>query len=195
MKINKLYLSLLLVIFAVAASSCSDKESYSDLLNSERDAVNAYLSTQRVVNNIPADTVFETGPDAPFYRIDPDGNVYMQVIRYTKHSADSAKTSQNIYFRYTRYNLLYLYNEGDECEDVTGGWTIDDMSQEPAYFQYNNYSMPQSSEWGYGVQMPLWYLGVDSEVNIVVKSQYGKSSEISYVVPFMYHIRYFRSRI
>ena len=55
--------------------------------------------------------------------------------------------------------------------------------------------MPQSSEWGYGVQMPLWYLGVDSEVNIVVKSQYGKSSEISYVVPFMYHIRYFRSRI
>ncbi len=189
---SKLILIIAAAVAALSAiTSCSSGESYADQLNDERHATNHFLANYRVEDKIPDDTVFETGKDAPFYKLDEDGNVYMQVIRYTKHSADSAKTSQNIYFRYTRYNLLYLYNEGD----WSGSGNADDMSQEPAYFQYNNYSMPQSSEWGYGVQMPLWYLGVDSEVNIVVKSQYGKSSEISYVVPFMYHIRYFRSRV
>ncbi len=189
--------SRLLFIFAAVAAaamaftSCSDGESYADQLNDERHATNHFLAHYRVVDHIPADTVFEVGTDAPFYKLDEDGNVYMQVLRYTKHSADSAKTSQNIYFRYYRYNLLTLYSS----QEWSGSGNENDMSQDPSYFQYNNYTMPQSSSWGYGVQMPLKYLGVDSEVNIVVKSQYGKSDEISYVVPFLYHIRYFRSRV
>ena len=190
MKINKLYLSLLLVIFAVAASSCSDKESYSDLLNSERDAVNAYLSTQRVVNNIPADTVFETGPDAPFYRIDPDGNVYMQVIK-AGSKTNKAKTSQKIYFRYSRYNLQYWYKYNEWVAE--GNST--EMSLASSYFLYADFSLQLSSQWGSGIQLPLSLLGIDSEVNEIIKSQYGQTSEISQVQPYLYHLRYFPNKL
>ena len=73
-------LGFLAIVMAIMLASCKDTESYSDRLNVERNATNAYLKTQRVVNEVPADSVFEIGKDAPFYRIDPEGNVYMQVL-------------------------------------------------------------------------------------------------------------------
>ena len=51
-----------------------------DELREERRACNSYLAGYEIVDEVPADTVFEVGPDAPFYRIDPEGNVYMQVL-------------------------------------------------------------------------------------------------------------------
>ena len=43
--------------------------------------------------------------------------------------------------------------------------------------------------------MPLQFpsLGLGCEVNLVVKSQYGLTSEIAQVIPFMYNVRYFRA--
>ena len=83
----------------VSITSCSDSESYADLLNKERYATNAYLANCRVVNEIPSDTVFETGPNAPYYRIDDEGNVYMQVIKASDRKTDKANPSERIYFR------------------------------------------------------------------------------------------------
>ena len=48
---------------------------------------------------------------------------------------------------------------------------------------------------GSGIQYPLALLPVDCEVNLVVKSQLGLTSEIAEVVPYMYHIRYYRPKI
>ena len=132
---KKLAMLAATAMLAVAASSCSDEVSYADRLNSERNACNAFLATKRVVNEIPADTIFEVGENAPFYR-----------------------TSSS-------------------------------------YFNYSDYTLPASSQWGYGLQMPLNFLGVECEVKLLVKSQYGLTSEISYVMPFLYHVRYFHSKI
>ena len=41
----------------------------------------------------------------------------------------------------------------------------------------------------------MYYLGIDSEVNLVIKSQYGYTEEISNVTPYLYNVRYFRSKI
>ena len=68
---------------ALAFTACDDTKSYAELLTDETHYVNAYLANQRVVASIPADTVFETGPDAPYYRLDEDGNLYMQVLDAT----------------------------------------------------------------------------------------------------------------
>ncbi len=174
-------------------AACNSGESYSDRLNAERNSCNAYLSNFRVVNEIPADTVFETGPNAPFYRINPDGQVYMQVISAGDRKNDKARNGEAIYFRYTRTDLNSWYSTGvlniyESNEN--------DMASSPTYFNYKNYNLASSGTWGYGVQLPLEFIGVEgSEVNLVVKSNFGFSNEISYVIPFLFHIRYFHSRI
>lgn len=171
-------------------TSCNDNESYAELLDDERHACNAFLANFRIAE-VPADSVFEVGSDAPYYKLDEDGNVYMQVLK-TGDLSKKAKKSQYIYFRFTRYNLLTWYTQDHAWN---GEGNADDISSASTYFLYQDYTLPSSSQWGYGVQMPLNYLGVDCEVNLVIKSQYGQTSDISYVQPYMYHVRYFPSKI
>jgi hypothetical protein len=67
-----------------------------------------------------------------------------------------------------------------------------DMSYLNAWFRMNNLQLESSYQWGSGIQLPLSYLPVDCEVNLVIKSQYGWYSETSYVIPYLYHVRYYR---
>ena len=185
-----------IALMAVGALSlftaCNDDQSYADRLNEERNAVNAYLANHRVVMSVPADSVFETGEDAPFYRVDPDGNVYMQVLDAGDRKNDKPKKSEPIYFRYSRYNLATWYADG--IWTVTSG-NESAMDSQACSFNFLDYTLPSSSQWGYGLQYPLLFLGVECEVNLIIKSQYGFSSEISYVTPFYFHVRYFHSQI
>lgn len=173
-----------------AMTSCSDKKSYADLLNEEHHAVNYFLAQQKVENEIPSDTLFLTGPDAPYYRLDEEGNLYMQVLNAGSRE-DMAQDDDLIYFRYTRYNLTQYMETGQ----MVGDGNSLNMANPSTSFRFNNFTLSSSSAYGSGIQMPLHYLGVDCEVNIVIKSQYGLSSEIASVVPFMYNLRYFRSPI
>lgn len=189
---NKYSCILLLLAAAFFMVSCSDDVSYSDRLNTERHATNAFLANNRVVNEVPADTVFETGVNAPYYRIDEDGNVYMQVLNAGDRKNDAAKDSEPIYFRYTRYNLEDWYTYGTlivyESNET-------DMQSNPASFKYKDFTIATSSQWGYGLQMPLNFLGTECEVNLIIKSQYGPTGEMANVTPFLYHVRYYHSRI
>ncbi len=172
------------------ATSCDDSESYAELLDSERKAVNDFLSAYRVINGIPADTVFETGEDAPYYRIEEEGNVYMQVIKAGDRDS-MAKTGDKIYFRYTRYDLSTLYEEGY----VYGSSNSSSMEYASIYFYFNDFTKSASTDCGYGLQLPLVYIGINSEVNLVIKSQYGMNDEISDVTPYNWNVRYFKSAL
>ena len=175
-------------ILSLAFVSCSDSKSYAELLTEENHSVNRFLADQRVDNTIPTDTnfVFETGENAPYYRLDEDGNLYMQVIN-PGTPGNYAEKDQIIYFRYTRYALSEYANgtlpAGDGNESS--------MGYTNAWFRFDNYSLQSSYQWGTGIQMPLKFLPIDCEVNIVIKSQYGIYEEMSYVVPFLYKLRYF----
>lgn len=175
----------------VLLTACNNDQSYADRLNEERNAVNAYLAGHRVVMSVPEDSTFEVGEDAPFYRLDPDGNIYMQVLNAGDKN-DKAKTREPIYFRYSRYNLATWYADGTLT--VTSG-NENAMDAESCSFNYSDYTLPSSSQWGYGLQYPLLFLGVECEVNLVVKSQFVFTNEISYVTPFLFHVRYFHSQI
>ena len=189
-KFNSVLLLGLAALVMLAA--CNNDQTYADRLNEERNAVNAYLANHRVVMSVPADSVFEVGENAPFYRIDPDGNVYMQVLNAGDRKNDRARTSEPIYFRYSRYNLATWYADGTWSITSGNENTMDAVS---CSFNYADYTLPSSSQWGYGLQYPLLFLGVECEVNLVIKSQYGFTNEISLVTPFFYHVRYYHSQI
>ena len=191
MKQFPFHILLTALLAVVMLTGCNNDQSYADRLNAERNSVNAYLANHRVVMSVPEDSVFEVGPDAPFYRLDPDGNIYMQVLNAGDLN-DKAKIGEPIYFRYSRYSLSTWYADGS--------WTVysgneSAMDAVSCSFNYSDYTLPSSSQWGYGLQYPLLFLGVECEVNLVIKSQFGFTSEISYVMPFFYHVRYFHSQI
>ena len=103
MKIYR-FIYMALAAILTATTACSDDQSYASLLNKENQSVNNFLADHRVEQSIPADTVFETGPEAPYYRLDEDGMLYMQVLDAgTKDNR--VRDDEQIYFRYTRYAL------------------------------------------------------------------------------------------
>lgn len=172
--------------------SCSKTESYSDLLKKEQKAGNWFLAQQKVCNDIPADSAFLTGPDAPYYRMDADGYIYMQVVKAGDREIPS--TGDQVYFTYTRYNIdtMYSCNTLDvPAED--GNQDNFNSSIANTYFIYNNYSVNSSSYYGSGIQLPISYLGYNSEVNIVLKSYYGFSDENVTCIPYLVNVRYFKA--
>lgn len=197
-----------IVMLALTTMSCDDSKSYAELLDDETKAVNWFLSHQRVVGSMPSDSVsFEVGENAPYYRMDEDGNIYMQVI--SKGNLDEkAEYNQEIYFRFMRYNISSWYTSGYSfgayydisnpkyssswMTNWTGEGNADDMEYNAMFFRFGNYTSSSSSQYGSGIQLPLYYLGLDCEVNLVIKSQLGIQDEISYVIPYVYNIRYFK---
>lgn len=178
-----------ILLAATTFTSCSDSESYSELLTEESHAVNYFLSDYRVEAEIPADSIFEYGENAPFYRLNEDGTLYMQVVN-PGTSDNKVKDDELIYFRFTRYSLTHFYNYG---EMVGTGNADDFLTVGSTSFRFGNTMLSSASSYGMGVQEPLKFLGVDCEVNLVIKSSLGPSNEIAYVTPYLYTLRYFRS--
>lgn len=185
MNLRKILTFAICAAFLWGFSSCKDSKSYAELLNEETKSVNSFLADQNVILDIPADSVFEYGFGAPFYRIDPDGNVFMQVI--DPGETEKVKDDALVFFRFTRYNLNEYALTG---ELGTGSGNSENIGLGSASFRFNNFTLSTSSQWGNGLQMPLNFLGFNSRVRIVIKSQFGLSSEISQVIPYLYDIRY-----
>lgn len=188
MKYSFSILLMLILFFA----SCSKTESYSDLLKKEQKASNWFLAQQRVCNEIPSDSAFIEGPNAPFYKMDDDGYVYMQVIK--TGNREIPKTGATVYFTYTRWNIESMYTQNSTDIAATDGNQDNFITSiGDTYFIYNNYSVNSSSTFGSGMQLPLSYLGYNSEVNIVLKSYYGFSSDNTTCIPYLVNVRYFKA--
>ena len=178
--------SLLLSGFAV---SCEKGESYADLLKKEERAVNWYLSGESVDTEIPADSVFISGDDAPFYKMDEDGSVYMKVLD-SGNPDDKPQNGDRVYFRYSRMNLRNLYEA--DVEQWIGNSSDLTATTASTSFIFGNYMLPSSSQYGTGIQLPLNYLGYDSRVRLILKAQSGFLSEQSQCLPFVVDVRYFK---
>lgn len=174
--------------------SCSESRSYSELLRDEEKAVNWYLAGERVEINIPADSIsFETGEGAPFYKLDENGYVYMQVIDKGELNSqgkpvNKVKAGDLVYFRFNRCNIQTLYQGGEPYWEGNS----EDITNQLSSFVYKNTYLQSTTTWGTGIQTPLKFLGYDSEVNLVLKSYYGFSQDQTYCIPYIINVRYFK---
>lgn len=198
------FLALIAIAFCLL-TACKDKESYADLLRDENQAVNAYLAGYPVISTIPTDGKFVTTQEimqsqglpreeaellTPFYRMDDDGYVYMQVVN-PGLTESKAQENQLIYFRFTRYNLKAWY----EYDTWTPSGNATDLGTNTTSFRYKNTTLQSTTQWGEGIQVPLEYLNLGCEVNIIIKSYMGPEDEITNVYPYLYKIRYFESKV
>lgn len=192
--LRKLMALALPVALAMGMASCDDSESYSDLLRDEEKAVNWYLAQHRVETEVPADGKFETGADAPYYRMDADGTIYMQVID-AGDSDDRPEVGDKVLFRFERRNIKAMYSGIDP-----GSFGNMDNLDSPigsTYLFYGNTTYPTTTQFGTGMQVPLDYLGYYSEVNLVLKSYSGFTGatfqkEQSSCIPFLVNVKYYK---
>lgn len=188
----KKYISALLLpalAGMLSLSSCEKGESYADLLKKEEKAVNWYLSGESVETEIPADSIFITGEDAPFYKMDEEGNVYMKVID-SGDLSNRPKKGERVYFRFSRMNLRNFYEA--DLEVWTGNSNDLTSSTSSTSFILGNYTLQSSYQYGTGLQLPLNYLGYNSRVKLVLKAASGFYAEQSQCLPFVYDVRYFK---
>lgn len=156
-----------------------------DLRNRENRAINKYISQFRVIDAVPDIKDIQTGSDAPYYKLDVDGKVYMQVLQ--KGNGSVPEYGDKIYFRFDRYNLIYFLENG-YLGDPFGN--ISDISSSATSFILND----EDSQWGSAIQMPLLLgLPLGSEVNLVVTSDLGFTNEIANITPFLYKVMYLRN--
>lgn len=189
LKLSNIIIGAIAICTATVSLSCSDNKSYAELLEVENKAVNRFLADQRVIGYQEDFTDFEVGANAPFYQIDKEGNLYMQVIKLGEY--EKPEDNQLVYFRFTRYNLSY-YTTGGEMEGEGNSESIEYGDQS---FRMNNTTLESTTQWGPGIQYPLTLIPLGSEIKLVVKSQYGWTAEIAYVQPFLYHLRYYPGKI
>ncbi len=169
-------------------AACDDSKSYSDLLNEEEKAVNWFMADRQIEVAIPADSVFLTGENAPFYKMDSDGFVYMQIVNRGDMESRPQK-GDKVYFRYRQRNIKDLYN-GIDAE-----WygNADNLLLVSSSLNYGNTNLSSTTMWGEGLQEPLKYVGYDSEVNLVIKSPKGMLSGQTLCIPYIYNVKYFKA--
>lgn len=184
------------LVMLALGMSCSKTQSYSELLREEERACNWYLAQKNVALELPEDPKDmittetlnsegkEYGEDAPFYKLDDEGYVYMQVVR--ADFDEMVNEGDLVYFRFLRESIKDLY-EG--VESAPGG-NSDYLPNGTTSFVYKNTYLSSTTTWGTGIQQPLQYLGYNSEVNLVLKSYYGFTEEQSYCIPYIMNIRY-----
>lgn len=189
---NKIkFIYLLYIVLSIITVSCSKSQSYSELLREEEHATNWYLAGKNVEMNVPKDSIFQYGKDAPFYRMDEDGYIYMQVVNPGNQNNQNNKAKQNeqIYYRYTRWNLLDMYHG---IEAIPEGNAVD-MSLAPTSFRFDNLSAESSYMSGAAIQVPLKYLPIGCEVNLIIRSYYGFQIDKANCIPFLVNVRYYRA--
>lgn len=191
MKISLKYFLVLAGLAILILPSCSKTESYSSLLKKEERAVNWFLSGQKICVDLPADSVLLYGEDAPFYKMNEDGTLYIKVVTPGDMNPESRpKAGEKVYFRFKRQNLEILQNEG-EAEWDGNADNIGNLSS--SSFVFENTYLPNTTQYGMGIQEPLKFVGYNSEVYIVIKSREGVVSEQSACQPFLYNVKYFKA--
>lgn len=191
-------LCLFFLACCVAFQSCSKSESYADMLNKERKAINKYIDENGIVEislaDFEKDTVTRCPPDYPDYNeyVQFSNGVYMQIV--DRGDGDTIASRDVISVRYMEYDIL----EGDttalsnfdspymlEVFDYTisGTTAYGKFRKGNILYNYNSAQVPS------GWLVPLQYVNSNARVKLIVPSKMGHTIASQYVYPYFYDLR------
>lgn len=191
-------LSLFLLVCCVAFHSCSKSESYADMLNKERRAINKFIEENGIVEITVAefeeDTVTKCPPEFPDYNeyVRFSNGVYMQIV--DRGDGDTIANRDVISVRFMEYDILGGDTTGlsnfdspyllDVFDYTISGTTVYGKFRQGSI--WNNY---QSAQVPSGWLVPLQYINSNARVKLIVPSKMGHTIASQYVYPYFYDLR------
>lgn len=202
---------IIMTLFAVVTlASCSDSVTYADLKKKERNAINRYISNQKIQKISEAKFEkqgFTTDTTKNEYVLFESNGVYMQIVRKGEGASLKPGETATVLCRFKEYNIL----EGDSALQLTNilqyNWQVDKMTvkntsgtfkasfisgESLMYTKYSSKAVPS------GWLVPLSYINLGripkgeeiAKVRLIVPHTQGQSDAVKNVYPCLYEITY-----
>lgn len=206
-QLNLIIMTLLAVVTLV---SCSDSVTYADMKKKERNAINRYISNQKIQKISEAkfeEQGFTTDTTKNEYVLFESNGVYMQIVRKGEGASLKPGETATVLCRFKEYNIL----EGDSALQLTNilqyNWQVDKMTvkntsgtftasfisgESLMYNRYSSQAVPS------GWLVPLSYINLGripkgeeiAKVRLIVPHTQGQSDASQNVYPCLYEIIY-----
>ena len=206
-QLNLIIMTLLAVVTLV---SCSDSVTYADMKKKERNAINRYISNQKIQKISEAkfeEQGFTTDTTKNEYVLFESNGVYMQIVRKGEGASLKPGETATVLCRFKEYNIL----EGDSALQLTNilqyNWQVDKMTvkntsgtftasfisgESLMYNRYSSQAVPS------GWLVPLSYINLGripkgeeiAKVRLIVPHTQGQSDASQNVYPCLYEITY-----
>ena len=211
---KQLNLIIMTLLAVVTLASCSDSVTYADLKKKERNAINRYISNQKIQKISEAKFEkqgFTTDTTKNEYVLFESNGVYMQIVRKGEGASLKPGETATVLCRFKEYNIL----EGDSALQLTNilqyNWQVDKMTvkntsgtfkasfisgESLMYTKYSSKAVPS------GWLVPLSYINLGripkgeeiAKVRLIVPHTQGQSDASKNVYPCLYEITYVLGR-
>lgn len=200
-----LYSLLALLAFGTGFQACDDGETYADMKEKERKAIEAYIKSEGI-NVITLDEFYAqdstTDVSRNEYVLFKDNGVYMQIVRKGEGLPIADGERAEVIARYYEVNI----KEGDTLTGNLYDASNPDMltieNKSGTYsgsftlgYMYSAYGSSVPSGW----LVPMPYINIGrkepiAKVRLIVPHSEGQSTATSYVYPCFYEITYRKGR-
>ncbi len=200
-----IYLLLAVMAFGSFVAACDDTETYADMKEKEREAIDAFIKSEGI--KVISLEQFEeqdstTDVSKNEYVLFKDNGVYMQIVRKGEGSPIADGERAEVIVRYYEVNIkegdtltgnLYDASNPDylTIENKSGNYSGSFTSG----YMYSAYGSSVPSGW----LVPMPYLNIGrkepiAKVRLIVPHSEGQSTATSYVYPCFYEITYRKGR-
>ncbi len=203
---KSIYPALLMLAAGWLTQACDDGETYAEMKDKERDAINAFIESESI-NVISTEQFYEqdslTDVEKNEFVLFKDNGVYMQIVRKGEGTPLEDGERAELIARYKEVNIKTgetltanifsaanpdLLTVTNKAGSYTGSFT--------SGYMYSTYGSSVPSGWL--VPMPYIKLGRNTDkiakLRLIVPHSQGQSTASSYVYPCYYEITYQKGR-
>lgn len=198
---------LLFVLLAVGATfqACDDTETYADMKEKEREAIEAYIKSEGIkVISLEQFYAQDSTTDVSQneYVLFKDNGVYMQILRKGEGQPITDGERAEVIARYYEVNIKEMDTLTGNLYDASNPDMLTIENKSGTYsgaftsgYMYSAYGSSVPSGW----LIPMPYINIGrkepiAKVRLIVPHSEGQSTATSYVYPCFYEITYKKGR-